>query len=98
MESPALHRLHPHLPACSVRLACTSFTATCAPAPLPQHHLRTRFDKLAKELLAALPDPGSVASLQLSPQGVVKFFYPVKGNEAAINHNLLKGVPPSSCI
>jgi len=37
-----------------------------------------------------LPDPGAVASLQLTPQGVVRSFYPVQGNEQAVAHNLLK--------
>lgn len=37
-----------------------------------------------------LPVPGSIASLQMTPQGVVRSFYPLKGNEAALNHNLFK--------
>ncbi|KAF8060038.1 serine/threonine-protein kinase [Scenedesmus sp. PABB004] len=52
--------------------------------------LAPRFDALAAELLSALPVPGSVASLQLTPNGVVSTFYPLKGNEQALNHNLLK--------
>jgi sensor domain CHASE-containing protein len=35
--------------------------------------------------------PGAIASLQLTPQGVVHSFYPLKGNEAAMGHNVLKG-------
>jgi hypothetical protein len=42
-------------------------------------------------VLLQLPVPGSVASLQMSPQGVVRSFYPLKGNEAALNHNLFRG-------
>lgn len=42
-------------------------------------------------LLLQLPVPGSVASLQMTPQGVVRSFYPLKGNEAALNHNLFRG-------
>jgi sensor domain CHASE-containing protein len=42
-----------------------------------------------------LPVPGSVASLQMTPQGVVRSFYPLKGNEAALNHNLFKGAAAS---
>jgi hypothetical protein len=41
--------------------------------------------------LLQLPVPGSVASLQMTPQGVVRSFYPIKGNEAALNHNLFRG-------
>lgn len=39
-----------------------------------------------------VPVPGAIASLQMTPQGVVHSFYPLKGNEAAMNHNLLKGL------
>ncbi|KAI8463338.1 MAG: hypothetical protein J3K34DRAFT_149057 [Monoraphidium minutum] len=53
-------------------------------------HLAERFDKVARELLSALPDPGAVASLQATPQAVVRSFYPLEGNEAAVGHNLLK--------
>jgi sensor domain CHASE-containing protein len=53
--------------------------------------LAPRFDQLAQELLSQLPVPGSVASLQMTPQGVVRSFYPLKGNEAALNHNLFRG-------
>jgi hypothetical protein len=35
--------------------------------------------------------PGAIASLQMSPQGVVHSFYPLEGNQAAMHHNLLKG-------
>ena len=35
--------------------------------------------------------PGAIASLQMSPQGVVRSFYPLKGNEIAMGHNLFKG-------
>ncbi|WIA33746.1 hypothetical protein OEZ86_006861 [Tetradesmus obliquus] len=52
--------------------------------------LAPRFDQLAQELLSQLPVPGSVASLQMTPQGVVRSFYPLKGNEAALNHNLFR--------
>lgn len=38
-----------------------------------------------------LPDPEAIASLQLSPQSVVRSFYPLAGNEQAMGHNLLKG-------
>ncbi|KIZ04181.1 hypothetical protein MNEG_3785, partial [Monoraphidium neglectum] len=53
-------------------------------------HLAARFDKIAKELLAALPDPEAVASLQATPQAVVRSFYPIAGNEAAMGHDLLR--------
>lgn len=38
-----------------------------------------------------VPVPGAIASLQMTPQGVVRSFYPLKGNEVALQHNLLKG-------
>ncbi|GBG00256.1 hypothetical protein Rsub_12900 [Raphidocelis subcapitata] len=52
--------------------------------------LARRFDPIARELLAALPEREAVASLQLTPQGVVRSFYPLPGNEAALNHDLLR--------
>jgi hypothetical protein len=42
-------------------------------------------------LLLQVPVPGAIASLQMSPQGVVHSFYPLEGNQAAMHHNLLKG-------
>ncbi len=42
-------------------------------------------------VLFQVPVPGAIASLQLTPQGVVHSFYPLKGNEVAMGHNLLKG-------
>jgi sensor domain CHASE-containing protein len=33
---------------------------------------------------------GGISSLQLAPQGIVRQIYPLKGNEKAIGHNLLK--------
>lgn len=41
-----------------------------------------------------VPVPGAIASLQMSPQGVVRSFYPLKGNEIAMGHNLFKGRQP----
>jgi hypothetical protein len=38
-----------------------------------------------------LPDPEAVASLQATPQAVVRSFYPIAGNEAAMGHDLLRG-------
>eukprot|EP00775_Hariotina_reticulata_P009645 gene9645-9805_t len=48
------------------------------------------FDGIAQELLASQPVPDAIASLQASPAGIVRSFYPLKGNEKALNHNLFK--------
>lgn len=37
------------------------------------------------------PVPGAIASLQASPSGIVRSYYPLKGNEKAMNHNLFQG-------
>jgi hypothetical protein len=42
-------------------------------------------------LLLQVPVPGAIASLQMSPQGVVHSFFPLQGNEVAMRHNLFKG-------
>lgn len=44
------------------------------------------FTELATEMLPLYP---GIASLQLQPNGVIKHLVPLKGNEAAIGHNLL---------
>ena len=46
----------------------------------------TGFTELATEMLAIYP---SIASLQLSPNGIVKYSVPSEGNELAIGHDLL---------
>jgi len=44
------------------------------------------FSELATEMLPNYP---GAASLQLQPDGILKYVVPLKGNEAAIGHNLL---------
>lgn len=39
-----------------------------------------------------LPKRVGISSLQLAPQGVVEYVFPIKGNEKAIGINVLKGV------
>ncbi|GAA6171066.1 hypothetical protein NBRC116592_07360 [Colwellia sp. KU-HH00111] len=46
----------------------------------------TGFTELATEMLALYP---SIASLQLSPNGVLKYSVPIEGNELAIGHDFL---------
>ncbi|WP_113653963.1 sensor histidine kinase [Pedobacter namyangjuensis] len=48
------------------------------------------FDKVADQLIRSNP---GIQAVQLVPNGVVKYMYPVKGNEAAINLNLYKSHP-----
>lgn len=44
------------------------------------------FDEAAQKLLT---DTSNIAALQLAPEGVVRFIYPLEGNEAALGHHLL---------
>lgn len=50
-----------------------------------------QLNPLPYAVLCQVPVPGAIASLQLTPQGVVHSMYPLKGNEAAMGHNVLKG-------
>ncbi|MFD0941913.1 PAS domain-containing protein [Pedobacter boryungensis] len=48
------------------------------------------FDEVAKQLIASNPD---LQAVQLVPNGVVKYVYPLKGNEAVLNLDLFKSPP-----
>lgn len=55
---------------------------------LPQENWKiTNFDAIGAELLYLFP---MASSVQLAPKGVVKQIYPLRGNEKAIGHDLLK--------
>lgn len=55
---------------------------------LPQENWEiANFDAIGAELLYLFP---MVSSVQLAPKGVVSQIYPLRGNEAAIGHDLLK--------
>jgi len=45
------------------------------------------FDTISKQLIKLNP---IVSAVQLVPNGVIKYIYPLKGNEAAINLNILR--------
>lgn len=45
------------------------------------------FDEIAKQLLAS---NNSINSVQLVPSGIIRYLYPMKGNEAALGLNILK--------
>lgn len=45
------------------------------------------FDSVGKEMLAADPN---IDAVQLVPKGIIRYTYPLKGNEAAIGINILK--------
>lgn len=47
----------------------------------------TGFDDLAMEIITAFP---MVSAVQLAPNGVIRMIYPMRGNEAALGHDLLK--------
>jgi PAS domain S-box-containing protein len=44
------------------------------------------FDTIGKKLIESNPN---INTVQLVPQGIIKYIYPLKGNEAAINLNIL---------
>lgn len=44
------------------------------------------FDLIAKRLIDSNPD---ISAVELVPNGIVKYIYPMKGNEAAMNLNIL---------
>ncbi len=44
------------------------------------------FNEVAKKLLKSNP---TISAVQLVPNGVIKYIYPLKGNEAAVNYNIL---------
>ncbi len=52
-----------------------------------QHGMIHDFDSYAAEVLLSV---GGVSNLQLAPGGVIEKIYPLKGNEKALGHNILK--------
>lgn len=48
------------------------------------------FEKVAAQLMRSNPD---LKAVQLVPDGVIKYVYPLKGNEAVLNLDLFKSVP-----
>jgi PAS domain S-box-containing protein len=48
------------------------------------------FEKVAEQLIHSNPD---LQAVQLVPNGVIKYIYPLKGNEKALNLNLYKSPP-----
>ena len=64
-----------------------SLSATFALASiLRQYGVMTNFDDLAAEIIEHY---GGISNLQLAPNAVVRQIFPLKGNEAAIGHDLL---------
>ena len=45
------------------------------------------FDLYADEVLRSV---GGISNLQLAPDGIIKYIYPLRGNEKAIGHDILK--------
>ncbi|RZK55034.1 MAG: PAS domain S-box protein [Pedobacter sp.] len=48
------------------------------------------FDQVASQLIKSNPD---LQAVQLVPDGIIKYVYPLKGNEAVLNLNLYKSPP-----
>jgi two-component system sensor histidine kinase/response regulator len=66
-----------------------ALSATYALAALVRHHrgVPPDFDAVASEMMQQFP---GVAALALAPNGIVGPIFPLKGNERAIGHDLLK--------
>jgi hypothetical protein len=58
----------------------TSLALTIDDNGIPQN-----FDAISKQLLNSNPD---ISAVELAPNGVIKYIYPIKGNEAALNLNI----------
>jgi PAS domain S-box-containing protein len=64
---------------------CYSTTVSLA-LTLNNDGIPQNFDTISKELLHSNP---IVSAVQLVPNGIIKYIYPMKGNEAAMNLNIL---------
>ena len=65
-----------------------SLSATYTLATMLRHYGELQnFNTLADQIIT---NYGGISSLQLAPQGIVSQIYPLKGNEKALGHNLLK--------
>lgn len=53
------------------------------------------FDSVAAQLISSNPD---LQAVQLVPNGVIKYMYPIKGNEGAVNINLFKSSKPETIL
>jgi len=65
---------------------CYTTTASLA-LTLNNDGIPQNFDTISKQLIKLNP---IVSVVQLVPNGVIKYIYPIKGNEAAINLNILR--------
>ena len=65
--------------------SCYTTTLTLA-LTINDQGIPENFDYVGKKLMESNP---SISAVQLVPKGVIKYIYPMKGNEAAINLNIL---------
>jgi len=66
---------------------CYTTTLTLALLINDDDAVPQNFDKIANQLLAS---NNSINSVQLVPNGIIKYIYPLEGNEAAMDLNILK--------
>lgn len=64
---------------------CYTTTVSLA-LTLDSEGIPRNFDTISKQLIKLNP---IVSTVQLVPNGVIKYIYPMKGNEAAMNLNIL---------
>lgn len=68
-----------------------SYTVTLTLAlTLDSKGVPENFEKVASRLIKTNPD---LQAVQLVPKGIIKYIYPLKGNEQALNLNLYKSPP-----
>ncbi|TKB99483.1 sensor histidine kinase [Pedobacter cryotolerans] len=68
-----------------------SYTVTLTLAlTLDNNGVPRNFEKVASNLIKTNPD---LQAVQLVPKGIIKYIYPLKGNEQALNLNLYKSPP-----
>ena len=71
------------------RRLSTSISATriLAHEVLQNHGVVDNFDSYAESVLQSV---GGISNLQLAPDGIVRYVYPLEGNEGVIGHNILR--------
>lgn len=63
-----------------------SYTSTLTLAMTLNHHGEVEnFEKVAAQIVASNPQ---ISAVQLVPDGVIKYIYPLKGNEEALNYDV----------
>ncbi|MDR6969317.1 PAS domain S-box-containing protein [Flavobacterium arsenatis] len=80
--SAILHTIHKNIE----QTLKASYTSTLTLAMTLNHHGEVEhFQTVASQIIQSNPD---ISAVQLVPDGVIKYIYPIEGNEEALNYNL----------